>query len=101
MVVMSNLKKFKHEWIWEKPQATGFFNAKKMPMKAHENMIDTSMDFTGVKPEENILFAPNVFKENGDKLIVNSINNGGHILSLPSNVPQFISFIFNISLLSK
>lgn len=35
----SNLKWLKHEWIWEKTQATGFQNAKKMPMKAHENCL--------------------------------------------------------------
>ena len=35
----SNLEWLKYEWIWEKPQATGFFNAKKMPMKAHENIL--------------------------------------------------------------
>src|SRR5699024_12122490 len=33
----SNLKMLKYEWIWEKTTATGWFNAKKMPMKAHEN----------------------------------------------------------------
>lgn len=35
----SNLKLLRYEWIWEKTQATGFFNAKKMPMKAHENIL--------------------------------------------------------------
>ena len=35
----SNLKLLKYEWIWEKPQATGHLNAKKMPMKAHENIL--------------------------------------------------------------
>lgn len=35
----SNLKWLKYEWIWEKPHATGFLNAKKMPMKAHENIL--------------------------------------------------------------
>lgn len=35
----SNLRMLKYEWIWEKTQATGFFNAKKMPMKAHENIL--------------------------------------------------------------
>ena len=29
----------KYEWIWEKTQATGHLNAKKMPMKAHENIL--------------------------------------------------------------
>jgi site-specific DNA-methyltransferase (adenine-specific) len=35
----SNLPLLKYEWVWEKPNATGFFNAKKMPMKAHENIL--------------------------------------------------------------
>lgn len=35
----SNLEWLKYEWIWEKTQATGFYNAKKMPMKAHENIL--------------------------------------------------------------
>lgn len=36
---VSNLPMLKYEWIWEKTNATGFFNAKKMPMKAHENVL--------------------------------------------------------------
>lgn len=35
----SNLQLLKYEWIWEKTQATGHLNAKKMPMKAHENIL--------------------------------------------------------------
>jgi len=35
----SNLKLLRYEWIWEKTQATGHLNAKKMPMKAHENIL--------------------------------------------------------------
>lgn len=35
----SNLSLLKYEWIWEKGNATGFFNAKKMPLKAHENIL--------------------------------------------------------------
>jgi site-specific DNA-methyltransferase (adenine-specific) len=33
---LSNSKMFKHDWIWEKPKATGFLNAKKRPLSAHE-----------------------------------------------------------------
>jgi len=51
-------------------------------MKAHENMIDTSMDFTGVKPEDNILFAPNVFKENAENNILRS--RGANLLNTNS-----------------
>ena len=35
----SNLDMLKYEWIWEKTQATGHLNAKKMPLKAHENIL--------------------------------------------------------------
>mgnify|MGYP000094274715 CR=1 FL=1 len=35
----SNIKELKYEWIWEKTAATGHLNAKKMPMKAHENVL--------------------------------------------------------------
>lgn len=35
----SNLKWLKYEWIWEKTQATGHLNAKKMPMRSHENIL--------------------------------------------------------------
>lgn len=35
----SNLGWLKYEWVWEKTSATGHLNAKKMPMKAHENIL--------------------------------------------------------------
>jgi DNA modification methylase len=35
----SNLEMLRYEWIWEKTSATGHFNAKKMPLKAHENIL--------------------------------------------------------------
>ena len=35
----SNLKYLKYEWIWQKTESTGFLNAKKMPLKKHENIL--------------------------------------------------------------
>lgn len=35
----SNLKLLRYEWIWEKDNGTGFLNAKKMPLKIHENIL--------------------------------------------------------------
>lgn len=35
----SCLEHLKYEWIWEKTKATGHLNAKKQPMKAHENIL--------------------------------------------------------------
>ena len=37
-LIMSNIKNFRYEWIWEKNKATGHLNAKRMPMKSHENI---------------------------------------------------------------
>lgn len=37
MLVASNPKHYKYEWIWEKGNATGFLNAKKQPLRAHES----------------------------------------------------------------
>jgi len=39
ILACSNMPLFRYEWIWEKAQATGFLNAKRMPMKAHENIL--------------------------------------------------------------
>lgn len=36
---VSNLQLLRYEWVWEKTTATGHLNAKKMPMKAHENIL--------------------------------------------------------------
>ena len=38
-VVMSNPKMFRYEWICEKANSTGFLNARRMPMKCHENVL--------------------------------------------------------------
>lgn len=39
ILACSNLKLFRYEWIYEKPAATGFLNAKKQPLRAHENVL--------------------------------------------------------------
>lgn len=35
----SQLNLYRYEWIWRKNLATGFLNAKKMPLRAHENIL--------------------------------------------------------------
>lgn len=39
MLGASNVNMLRYEWIWEKTRATGHLNSKKMPMKAHENIL--------------------------------------------------------------
>ena len=38
-LIMSNPKMFRYEWIWKKNLGTGFLNANRMPLKAHENIL--------------------------------------------------------------
>jgi site-specific DNA-methyltransferase (adenine-specific) len=39
LLVSSQIKLFRHEWIWRKNNATGHLNAKRMPMKEHESVL--------------------------------------------------------------
>lgn len=38
-LIQSNRQWFRYEWIWEKPNAAGFLNANRMPLRAHENIL--------------------------------------------------------------
>lgn len=38
-LVTSNPHAFKYEWIWEKEAGTGFLNAKKQPLRSHEQVL--------------------------------------------------------------
>lgn len=37
-LVMSQIERFKYEWIWGKNRSTGFLNAKKRPLVTHESV---------------------------------------------------------------
>jgi DNA methylase len=39
LLVMSQLDKFKYDWVWRKPKGTGHLNAKKMPMRDKEDIL--------------------------------------------------------------
>lgn len=36
---MSNIKEYKYDWVWDKVKPSGHLNAKKMPLKQHENVL--------------------------------------------------------------
>ncbi|MBO7712046.1 MAG: site-specific DNA-methyltransferase [Methanobrevibacter sp.] len=38
LLISSNIKNFKYEWIWEKQKASNFMGAKYQPLKYHENI---------------------------------------------------------------
>lgn len=57
-LVHSNLKLFKYEWIWQKDNGTGFLNAKKMPLKIHENILVFYKKLPLYNPQMRIGFKP-------------------------------------------
>ena len=38
-LIASNMKMYRHAWVWEKNFATNFFHAKRMPLRATEDII--------------------------------------------------------------
>jgi site-specific DNA-methyltransferase (adenine-specific) len=77
----SNLEMLKYEWIWEKTESTGFLNAKKMPLKSHENVLvfyralpTYNPQMTPGKPykyKKDSISSTNYGNSNGTDLIVN------------------------------
>jgi len=39
ILICSNIKNFKYDWIWKKPKGTGHLNAKKQPMRDKEDIL--------------------------------------------------------------
>ena len=70
-LVMSNIKMFKYEWVWEKNKATGFANAKKQPLRNYEDVLVFSKKRTNYFPQGLIRI---------DKKYKNSKSVGGESL---------------------
>lgn len=47
----SNLSLLRYEWVWQKNVATGFMNAKKMPLKCHENVLVFYVELPTYNPQ--------------------------------------------------
>lgn len=76
----SNLDMLKYEWIWEKDNATGFLNAKKMPLKIHENILVFYKKLPLYNPQMRTGFKPYKCKQGSGSDSWNYNKNfGGHI----------------------
>lgn len=63
----SNIKDFRYEWIWEKSHATGHLNAKKMPLKAHENVLIFYRQLPTYNPQKTTGHKRKTAVKRGDK----------------------------------
>lgn len=62
---VSNLKALKYEWIWQKDAGTGFLNAKKAPLKDHENVLVFYKSQPTYNPQMRLGFKPYKCKQGG------------------------------------
>ena len=91
-LVMSNPDKFRYEWIWQKENGTGHLNAKKMPLKEHENVLLFYDNLPIYNPQMKQGFEPYRFKSGdpstnyGSQHSVETINMG---LRYPTTIVKF------------
>jgi site-specific DNA-methyltransferase (adenine-specific) len=99
---VSNLKMLRYEWIWEKNKATGFFNANKAPMKAHENILVfykklpyyNPIKTTGHKPVNNYKKHTSDGSNYGKSII--GTEGGGQTDRFPRDVLRFDVVVDNV-----
>lgn len=95
VLAMSNLKNFRYEWVVEKTKATGHLNAKKMPMKAHENVLIFYKQLPCYNPQMTTGHPPvhSYTKRTSDGTCYGKtktgISGGGSTLRYPRDVLQF------------
>jgi DNA modification methylase len=98
ILASSNIKLFRYEWIWEKTEATGHLNAKKMPLKAHENILVFYKNLptynpqmsTGHKPVNSFTRRPEVNNKTPVYgKVSKTISGGGSTERYPRSVLRF------------
>ena len=81
-LVMSNIKMFKYEWIWEKTMPNNFCQAKYQAMKYHENILVFAKGKTKFNP----------IMEKRSDVGIDRLKNSGKVLDGSNNTSQFMSF---------
>jgi site-specific DNA-methyltransferase (adenine-specific) len=66
-LIMSNIKNFKYEWIWEKQKASNFMSAKYQPLKYHENICVFSKSTHNYYPQKYKVLEFEEIKQMNDK----------------------------------
>lgn len=92
-LIMSRPNLFKYAWVWEKSAATGHLNAKKMPMKLHEDILVFSKIAAKYRPQGLMPFNKTVrrgsngsnFGESGKENFQQFTNYPRSILRIPSD----------------
>jgi site-specific DNA-methyltransferase (adenine-specific) len=66
-LVMSNVKMFAYEWVWVKSKITGVLNAKKMPVRKHEQvLVFSNTKTTGTYNPQGLVAKGTITKQGGN-----------------------------------
>jgi site-specific DNA-methyltransferase (adenine-specific) len=89
-LTVSALREFKYSWIWEKSAATGHLNAKRMPMKLHEDVLVFSRGTApynpqGLQPLGKIVRRGN----NGTNFGASGVENFQEFTNYPRSIIRF------------
>jgi len=86
---MSNIRRFKYDWIWEKPSGLGFQHARNMPLKRHEIISVFSKAPIGHKSllgDRRMKYFPQGVNEHSGNKIVDSKKHGNCLGPRPNQV---------------
>jgi site-specific DNA-methyltransferase (adenine-specific) len=81
LLANSNMNLYKYEWIWEKSNSTGFLNANKRPMQAHENILIFYKNMPTYNPQKTYGHARKVSTVKHKRNSKKTSNYGEHKLS--------------------
>ena len=84
-LVMSNPRAFRYQWVWCKNTATGFMNAKRMPLKGHE---DVCIFWEGAQT----LYHPQMVERTDEEMKrLSKGSKGGKVMGAESVYGAFVS----------
>jgi DNA modification methylase len=89
----SNISMLKYEWIWKKEAGTGFLNAKKAPLKDHENVLVFYTKQPTYNPQMRTGFKPYKITKGGE---TENYNKSG-IVTTESNGERYPLTVLDFS----
>lgn len=88
----SNVDWLKYAWVWEKSAATGHLNAKRMPMKNHEDVLVFSAGVHTYNPQGLVPFGKTVKRgNNGTNFGKSGTENFQEFTNYPRSIIKFPS----------
>jgi site-specific DNA-methyltransferase (adenine-specific) len=88
-LMQSNRKMWKYNLIWEKTTVTGFLNAKKMPLRCHEDICIFYNKLPTYNPQKTTGHARKVSKAEHKRNCINTTDYGEHGLTTYDSTERY------------